>query len=146
MRYIQYQRARAIGPLPVRWHSNDEKLAEIQQVTEWITISEADAIKAYRATWPERNVSDFVALDGYMSKCNARFAAAPIGKGVELSEFMAKFVRECDSTNRAAAKLNIHPNVVRDVLSGKRKKLPSYVLKALGVEMVVTLMATDEAS
>ena len=57
---------------------------------------------------------------------------------------MATYCRKCGSPEKAAKNLNVHLNVVNEVISGKRTKLPSYCLKKIGLRQVVTLVPIDE--
>lgn len=63
---------------------------------------------------------------------------------VELKEYLSAFVKSAGGVSRAAALLDVHANVVHEVLIGKRVKLPSYCLKKIGLKQVVTLVPIDE--
>lgn len=110
---------------------------------QFITVSERVAIaefKAFNKINDERELSDFVALEGWISMHKAREVPEPLARGYNIADYMAIYCRRFGSTAKAAKKLNVHPNVINDVLSGKRVKLPGYVLKIIGLRQVVTLM------
>lgn len=104
--------------------------------TYYVTMHVDVAIKLYREIHPDRQVSDFVALDGFMTERKARFVRPPELMEVRnLKDICRDYVRDvCGGSMKVASSaLGLHPDTIHKVLSGAKKQLPTHTLKRLGL-------------
>ncbi len=121
----------------MRWYQYKTDRAEYVTVRE--DVAADDFKEAVKKPW----LSDFVALEGFISMRKAWQVNAPAGEGLELSTYMKRFAARAGGVDVASRKLDVSEKVINDIISGKRLKVPSYVLRRMGLKATVIVMPAD---